>query len=117
MLFLVLGITSLILGILGVLLPVLPGTPFLLLAGYFFANSSNKIYQWMLKIPGVGNVILDWHRTKSIGLNAKIWSTIYLWMALFFSMHRLYPKWPLIAMLFMIGVSVTIFLWTRPTKK
>ena len=115
-LFLVLGMISLTFGILGVLLPVLPGTPFLLLAGYFFANSNNKIYQWMLKIPGVGKVILDWNKTKSIGMNAKIWSTTYLWMALFFSMYRLYPKWPLMAMLFIIGGCVTNFLWTRPTK-
>jgi len=111
--FLLLGFIFLLLGAAGLVLPILPGTPLLLLAGFFFINSSERIYQWMLNLPAIGPVVLDWQRTKSIKRKAKIWSTIYLWIALVFSIYRLYPKWPLIILLVCIGSSVSFFIWTR----
>jgi uncharacterized membrane protein YbaN (DUF454 family) len=114
--YLCLGFICLAIGAAGLVLPVLPGTPILLLAGFFFVRSSERVYQWMLGLPGIGPVVLDWQRTKSIKPSAKIWSMIYLWAALAFSMYRLYPKWPLIIMLAVIGTSVSLFISTRPSK-
>jgi len=115
--YFILGCITFILGILGVYLPLLPGTPLLLLAAFFFSQSHPKIHQWMLKLPLVGDLIHDWQKEKSIKLKTKIWASIYLWLALSFSIFKLKDRFPLVLLLFTIGSLVSIFLWTRKTKR
>ncbi len=52
--FLILGFFFLLLGIIGIFLPLLPTTPFGLLAFYFFSRGSPRIAQWCLGLPGIG---------------------------------------------------------------
>lgn len=66
-----LGIFFLSLGTLGVFLPVLPTTPFLLLAAGCFARSSDKWHQWLLANPTFGPVIRDWNEKKCMSCKAK----------------------------------------------
>ena len=66
------GATSLALGVLGVFLPLLPTTPFLLLSAWCFLKSSPKAHQWLYNQPVLGKSLRDWEKNKSIARSTKI---------------------------------------------
>lgn len=76
------GLTSTILGALGVVLPLLPATPFFLLALFCFSKSSPKFQHWLLNLPGVGNDLKNWQTHKKIHKERK--PAIYLSVVLSF---------------------------------
>jgi len=70
------GLISTILGALGVILPLLPATPFFILALFCFSKSSPKFQQWLLNLPGIGNDLKNWQTHKKIHKERK--PAIYL---------------------------------------
>jgi|TARA_B100001079_G_scaffold271168_1_gene287667 hypothetical protein len=60
------------LAIIGVLLPIVPATPFLLLSAWFFARSSEKWHQWLLKSELFGFIVRNWEENRCISLRTKI---------------------------------------------
>ena len=60
------------LAILGVLLPVLPATPFLLLAAWFFSRSSEKWHQWLLRSELFGPIIRNWETNRCVARRTKV---------------------------------------------
>ena len=64
--FAALGTLFLLLGIAGVFLPVLPATPFLLLATACYARSSRRFYNWLMNHPAFGPLIIEWRTYRSI---------------------------------------------------
>ena len=66
-----LGFLFLGLAILGIGLPVLPTTPFLLLSAWFFSRSSEKWHQWLLANETFGPVIRNWETRRCISLRTK----------------------------------------------
>lgn len=71
-LWLTLGIISIACGIAGVLLPLVPTTPFLLLAAFAFARSSPRLHSWLVTHPRLGPPITDWRTHGAIGRRSKI---------------------------------------------
>jgi uncharacterized membrane protein YbaN (DUF454 family) len=69
--WLTLGLASLALGGLGVALPLLPTTPFVLLAAYCFARSSRKLHDWLLDNRTFGKAIRDWRAHRAISRRSK----------------------------------------------
>ena len=69
--FAAMGTLSLLLGIAGVFLPILPTTPFLLLATACYARSSRRFYNWLLNHPAFGPLIVEWRTYRSIPLRVK----------------------------------------------
>jgi uncharacterized membrane protein YbaN (DUF454 family) len=67
-----LGFLFLALGLLGIPLPVLPSTPFILLAAWFFARSSDKWHQWLLRSELFGPMIRNWEDSRCISRRTKI---------------------------------------------
>lgn len=55
----------------GVVLPLVPATPFALLAAVCFARSSPRAYRWLLACPALGGLIRDWHRHRSLGASTR----------------------------------------------
>ncbi len=70
-LWLMVGYAALGLAIAGAALPLLPTTPFLLLAAFAFARSSPRLHRWLLTHPNFGPLIENWHRYGAISLKAK----------------------------------------------
>ncbi len=60
------------LGLIGAFLPVLPTTPFLLLAGVCFSKSSPRFHAWLLTLPVLGQGVRDWRERRSIRPRAKL---------------------------------------------
>ena len=115
--FRILGFTSLILGIIGIALPILPTTPFLLLSSYLFLKSSERLYNWLLNNKILGQYIKDFQIEKSIPLKVKISSISLLWItistiAIFFT-HIIWLK----LLLFAIAIGVSIHILHYKTKK
>jgi len=90
--FIVLGILSVILAALGVLLPGLPATPFLLLASYSFARSSKRMHDWLVNNRIFGPILSDFLDRKGIRLHIKIISILMMWgmmlVSVFFLMEN-----------------------------
>lgn len=65
------GWINVILGIIGAILPIVPTTPFLLLAAYCFSKSSPKVHSWLTRLPYFGDAIIDWEQNRVIRPKAK----------------------------------------------
>jgi len=83
--FIVLGSLSVIMAALGVLLPGLPATPFLLLASFAFARSSKKMHDWLINNKVFGPILSDFLDRKGIRLHIKIISLLMMWGMMFIS--------------------------------
>ena len=79
-LYILLGFFFVSLAGLGFVLPVLPGTPFLLLAAWCFARSSEKWHQWLLQSELFGPVIQNWEENRCISLRAKITALLSMFL-------------------------------------
>jgi uncharacterized protein len=71
-LWLIIGLTSLALGIAGVVLPLLPTTPFVLLSAYCFARSSPRLHDWLVNHRIFGPLIRNWEQHRAISPRAKL---------------------------------------------
>ncbi|MBB6275969.1 YbaN family protein [Porphyromonas circumdentaria] len=105
--FLVAGCLALLLGILGAFLPVLPTTPFMLLAAYCFARSSRTAYRWLLSHPLFGFKIYSYWVSHAIPKGIKWKIFLFLWVSLFIS-SLFIASWWVRMLLFAIGSGVTI---------
>ena len=72
------GLCCVALGLAGVVLPLLPTTPFMLLALWFFAGASPRLHAWLLGHPRFGPGLHAWQRHGAIGRRAKVWAMIAL---------------------------------------
>jgi len=66
------GLVFTAVGVLGLLLPLLPGTPFFLLAAYAFARSSPRLHAWLLGLPHIGPAIVDYRSGLGIRRRVKV---------------------------------------------
>ena len=81
-LFIILGFICVALGVLGIFLPVLPTTPFLLLAAWLFAKSSDKLYNKLLENKYVGSYIKNFREHRSIPMPTKILAISMIWVSI-----------------------------------
>ncbi len=113
-----LSFISLGLGILGMFVPILPTTPFLLLSAALFAKSSDFYYQWLLTHKHFGPYIKDFRENKSIPLKIKVFSIALLWVTILIS--TIFAAKGMVwlqVMLLAIAVGVTIHILSFKTKR
>lgn len=112
-LWLITGLFALAFGLLGVVLPLLPTVPFMILAAFCFSKSSDRLHDWLVNHPIYGSHIRDWRDHGAIHPNAKRLSTAMIAMA--FCMSLLLGVKPvLLAVQALVLSIVMIFIWTRP---
>ncbi len=88
-LLIIIGYISLALGILGIFLPLLPTTPFLLLAAACFLRSSDKLHRWLMTHKMLGPYIASWKKGEGIPMRAKVLSISFLWISMLASAYFL----------------------------
>lgn len=109
------GFITLLLALVGIILPLLPTVPFLLLAAFCFARSSTKIHGWLINHPKLGPPIYDWQNNGSISLKSKKIATICIMIALLVPIY-IGLSWKIISFQIVILCMVLSFIWTRPSK-
>jgi uncharacterized membrane protein YbaN (DUF454 family) len=75
-----LGSICLILGVIGIFVPGLPTTPFLLLTAGLYVRSSDKLYQWLIRNPYIGKYITRWESTRRLTVRTKVTSVLMMWV-------------------------------------
>jgi uncharacterized membrane protein YbaN (DUF454 family) len=111
------GLMAVLLGIVGAFLPVLPTTPFLLLAAACFARSSPKFYDLLLNHPVVGPPIRQWRNERTIPRKAKILAISLLVLSLGSTILFIVPVFAVKVLLTGIGLGVVVFLARIPTRE
>lgn len=113
----VLGLIALGLGILGIFLPVLPTTPFLLLAAALFLRSSRSLYDWLLNHPKLGPYISNFMVHKSIPLKIKILSVSMVWITLLNCAVFVAEHWAFRLFFIALAVAITAHILSYKTMK
>ena len=108
------GFIALGLGILGIPLPLLPTTPFLLLAAFCFSRSSRKLHDWLMHHPTLGPPIHDWRRHGAIKTRTKVIATVMMVGAFVIAWAMKASAIALIAQLIVLPI-VGLFIWSRPS--
>lgn len=108
-----LGLASLGSGAAGTVLPLVPATPFLLLAAYAFARSSPQLHAWLLGHRHFGPLIDDWHRYGGIRRRAKVTGLAVIAATLALSAALGLPGWALALQAAALAGSA-LFIVTRP---
>lgn len=113
----VLGSIALALGIVGIFIPLLPTTPFLLLAAALYFRSSPRLYEWLLSQKRLGPYIRNFREHKAIPLHAKIISVTMAWLTLLYCAYitREHP-W-LSVLMIVIATCITWHILSYKTLK
>ena len=117
-LLLVAGTISLALGAIGIFLPILPTTPFLLLSAACYMRSSERMHKWLLGNRWFGEYIRNYQEGRGIPLKTKIVAMAFLWAAIIYSAFFALDE-ILIAQvaLLLIALGVSVHLIRLPTLK
>ena len=109
------GVISIALGVLGIFLPLLPTTPFLLLAAACFIRSSRRLYDWLLKHRYLGPYIRNYRKHRAIPKRMKIILLVLLWATLGYSIIAVVENLLVRILLGAIGIAVTIHILSMKT--
>ncbi len=111
------GSLSLVLGAIGVVLPVLPTTPFLILAAFCFARSSERAHAWLLANRVFGSQLRDYLGGRGISWRIKAGALVFLWATIGASIVMFVPfLWGRI-LLGLIALAVTVHVVTIKNRK
>lgn len=112
-LWLLLAYVALALGVIGIFLPGLPTTPFVLLAAYAAARGSDRLHAWLLGHRLYGPMIRDWQASGAVSRRAKTWAlgSMAACAVIFFLTA---PRWWMAAVGSAIMAAVGAWLWLRP---
>jgi uncharacterized membrane protein YbaN (DUF454 family) len=115
-LLIVAGSVSVALAVAGIFLPLLPTVPFLLLAAFLYARSSQRLYNWLMNHRVLGLYIYNYVTYRSVRLSVKVATLILLWVTLAVSILLL-PNLYIRIFLLAVGCGVSIHVLTLKTLK
>jgi uncharacterized membrane protein YbaN (DUF454 family) len=109
------GCLCLLLGTVGIVVPLLPTVDFYVMAAWCFARGSRRWERWLLGHPRIGPLVRDWRADRSVPLQAKWLATLSMTLSCLWAAHVLPPRTAWIPAACCLGVA--IYLWSRPTRK
>lgn len=113
-----LGSIALVLGVIGIVVPLLPTTPFLLLAAALYVRSSQRLYMWLVSNRYLGEYIRNFRENRAIPLRAKIVSLTLMWGTMLYCIFFLLLDWWWAqAALVAVAVGVTIHILSFSTLR
>ena len=112
--WLAVGIVAIALGALGVVLPLLPTTPFVLVAAFAFANSSDRLHAWLVDHNVFGELIVNWRRHGAISRPAKVASVLSMAAVLVVSLVLDVPASVLVVQAVILSICA-LFVVSRPS--
>lgn len=110
------GHLFLVVGVIGVFLPVLPTTPFILLAAFCYERGSPRFHLLLLENRYVGPYIRNWKESGSIPLRAKVIAVSMIAMSIGWIVYAA-PIVVVKVSVAVIGICVSVYILTRPTTK
>ena len=114
-LWLAAGVLSLVIGVIGIVVPLLPTAPLVLLAAFCFSRGSERWEAWLLAHPRFGPMILDWRTNRAVPLRAKQLATVMMAGSSVLSWWLIPSPWN-----WSPGVccaAVAVWLWRLPTAE
>jgi hypothetical protein len=111
-----LGTIFLLIGIIGIFIPILPTTPFLLLTAACYAKGSKKFYNWLINNKWFGEYIKNYTERRGIPLSVKIISIIIFWITIVFSTFIIVSNLFIQIILIIVAIGITIHILTIITK-
>lgn len=112
-----LGTFFLVLGAVGIVVPLLPTTPFWLLTCWFYLRSSKRLYERFLSNRHVGPSLRDYMENRMIPLRAKIYSLTVMWASLLFTAFFTSFSWGVKIPLLLVGAGVTWHILSCPHRR
>lgn len=116
-LYLVLGVVSLAFAFIGVFLPLIPTTGPVILAGFFFARSSERIDHWLETNALFGGIVRDWRAGAGFSVRGKTIAVVAIVVTFTISVLFVTEATVLRLLLIALGVSIATYVITRPTKR
>ena len=104
------------LAVLGLFLPLLPTTPFLLLASACYVRSSERLHGWLMNNRVLGPYIRNFQERRGIPFRAKVTTVILLWLPLLYSVYRLELFWLELGLVLM-GLTWSVLIFRMKTLK
>ena len=117
LLLLTIGLICLGLGIVGYVLPGLPGTIFLIIAAALFVRSSDRLYKFVVNNRLFGRQVEEYLRTGAMPLKAKIISLVSMWIFTFISVFLTPYTWLFKIPILILAIVGTVYILSRPTGK
>jgi uncharacterized membrane protein YbaN (DUF454 family) len=108
------GGLSVVLGVIGIFLPVMPTTPFLLLAAACFMRTSPKFYNWLVGHPRLGKYLVYYLEGKGIPLKAKVYTIATMAISMSVTCYFV-PITAVRILLPLVGVLVALYIVRQPT--
>ena len=118
------GTICLVLGAIGIVLPILPTTPFLLAAAACYYKSSPRMHKWLLNNKWFGEYIRNYKEGRGLPLKTKITASAVLWLTIgistVFVLNRLLPEalvFPMQVIMIAVAVAVSVHIFRLPTYR
>ncbi len=110
----IVGMIAIVLGVIGIFLPLLPTTPFLLLAAACFARSSERMHHWLMHHRLFGDYLRNYQAGNGIPARAKVLALVMMWSSLSYAAWRFESIW-LRLLIVAVGAGVSIYLLRLPS--
>ncbi len=116
-LLIIIGTICVAIGVIGIFIPILPTTPFLLLAAACYLRSSQKFYNWLMNNRWFGTYIRNYIEGRGIPVKVKLFTIVLLWATISISIW-LAANWIVTVILLIIAAGVTLhIIFIKPRKK
>lgn len=112
-----LGTVALILGVVGIFLPLLPTTPFLLLAAALYVRGSEHLYHWLMNHKHLGPYIRNFREHKAIPLRVKVISVSMVWITILYCIFFLLPWLWLKGVMLLLAMAISWHILSYKTLK